>query len=228
MSARQSMDAVIDRIRFQLDTWPRMAYQPLPWLGKPTASRADGVHTRWQALKREVERLDVESAVDIGAQSGFFAFALAEMGLSVTAIERDPTFYRTILFAQRRIGAKRFAVSIFDLQESSLDLLPKADVSVFMSVWHHHVRSLGIESALRVLRGVWDRCGVVMFFETGQDEMPKEFGLPEFLPDPRTWIARVLGENCPGGQVKALGSNAAFDPAGNPCQRELFMVFRNA
>jgi hypothetical protein len=65
-----------------------------------------------------------------------------------------------------------------------------------------------------------------MFFDTGEDEMPPSFGLPEMTPDTRTWLEGYLSSTCAGSEVRHLGTHAAFDADGNPCRRNLFAVVR--
>ena len=44
--------------------------------------------------------------------------------------------------------------------------------------------------------------------------------------DPRSWLAGYLARACPGSRIEHLGRHGAFDPCGNPCQRNLFAVIR--
>jgi hypothetical protein len=74
-----------------------------------------------------------------------------------------------------------------------------------------------------VFRG---RTGKVMFFDTGEAEMPASFRLPAMVPDGRTWLRVHPQQPCAGSRIEHLGRHAAFDANGNPCERNLFAVIR--
>jgi hypothetical protein len=93
-------------------------------------------------------------------------------------------------------------------------------------LWHHLVCRQGQDAATAVTAALWDKTGRVMFFDTGEDEMPESFGLPEMAPDARSWLEGYLRSTCRGGRVEHLGRHAAFDADGNPCRRNLFAVVR--
>jgi hypothetical protein len=77
-----------------------------------------------------------------------------------------------------------------------------------------------------MLKTIWDRTGKVLFFDTGENEMTSDYGLPEMRPDSRSWLAGYLVETCEGSRIEHLGLHAAFDPAGRPVERNLFAVIR--
>ena len=112
------------------------------------------------------------------------------------------------------------------MSPASVELLPYADVVLFLAVWHHLTRAYGLEPATAILRVVWARTRRVLFFETGEREMSPDFRLPAMEPDAQTWLTAFLAEVCEGGGVRHLGRHAAFDAAGNPVERNLFAVER--
>ena len=65
----------LDALQFRFDAFPRLAYQPLPWLGKLKSGRAEGTFARRSAIEGELERIGVASALDIGCQTGFFVLS---------------------------------------------------------------------------------------------------------------------------------------------------------
>jgi hypothetical protein len=73
---------------------------------------------------------------------------------------------------------------------------------------------------------IWSRTGKVLFFDTGENEMSPEYGLPAMTPDARSWLTSYLAETCPGSRVDHLGTHKAFDPHGQPVERNLFAVIR--
>jgi hypothetical protein len=77
-----------------------------------------------------------------------------------------------------------------------------------------------------MLATIWERTRTVLFFDTGENEMTPEYGLPAMTPDSRSWLADYLAETCPGSRVEHLGTHAAFDPSGRTVERNLFAVIR--
>ena len=115
---------------------------------------------------------------------------------------------------------------LLDVTPDSVELLPSADAFIFLSTWHHLVRDHGVDGATRALGTLWDRTGSVLFFDTGETEMPASWGLPDMQPTPEEWLSAYLARTCPGGRVVPLGRHAAFGPENEDCSRSLFAVVR--
>ena len=236
---RRRLDGVLDWARFRLDTFPRAPllvglsqrteYQPLPWAGVAGRKRGAATWSRWRAIDRRLaSEGDLRTAIDLGAAGGFFTVKLAERGLSVVAVEDDPSAYRTALYVLRKARVANAGVLTVSLSPATVDLLPRVDVTLFLSLWHHLVRAEGLAEATAMLRRIWNRTGRLMFFETGESEMPPEFGLPPMEPSAREWLFALLSETCEHARIEHLGEHDAFDPAGGPVSRNLFAVCRTA
>ncbi|MGZ4401949.1 MAG: hypothetical protein ACXVRI_03760 [Gaiellaceae bacterium] len=225
---REAVDAVVDRLRFHIDTFPFGLYQPVPSLPGLRATRARGSETRWEAMRPVLEANGVRSAVDIGACEGYFSLMLAGAGISTIALEGKPANYRTTLYAVRRSGLANIGVLALALRPENLDMMPPADGILCLSIWHHFVRTYGLEAATAMLQAIWRKTGVVMFFDTGETEMTPDYGLPEMTPDPRSWLEAYLGRTCAGSRVEYLGRHLAFDPDGGSVERNLFALLGSA
>lgn len=225
-SLRVRIDQGIDWFRFQLDTLPRLNYQPLPWLGKPKASRSEGTETRWVQINDLLAQHQVATAMDIGANVGWFSIQLSYKGVQTLAVELVPKYLRTILFARDRLHLNNLSLMALSVDEESVVLLPRVDATLFLAVWHHIVRYRGLAAGDAVLRQIWDRTGKVLFFETGEEETPSDWGLPSMSPSADAFFRDYLGEHCPGGRVLHLGKHAAVGPSG-PCERTLWAVIRD-
>lgn len=223
---RRPLDAALDRLRFRVDTFPSLDYQPLPWLNLHSARRAAGTESRWHAIKPLVERLNVRSAVDLGCNVGWFALNLASSGIYTVGVERNPKYYRTFLFAVERLQLQNTALLTLDLNPETTRLLPMSDCVLFLSVWHHLVREHGVAAAAQMVGRIWAKTEKVLFFETGEDEMPPRYGLPLLLPTPAVWIRHLLEGQCQGAVVCHLGEHDAFTPDGHSCRRSLFAAIR--
>jgi hypothetical protein len=236
MLRRRALDEAIDWVRFRFDTFPRsgplarlsyVSYQPLPWVGIEEGKRAVGSRTRWDAIAGTLDDLGgVRTASDLGAAQGFFTLRMAERGIAAVAVENYPPAYRTALYAIHKARLDNAAVLALGLKPDNIVLLPPTDAVLFLSLWHHFVREHGFETATEMLRRIWDKTGRVLFFDTGENEMPPSFRLPAMEPDAKTWLARYLAETCAGAEVRHLGLHDAFDAEGDPAERNLFAVVR--
>jgi hypothetical protein len=226
--SRDAVDAVVDRLRFHIDTFPFGLYQPVSSLPGARATRAHGSETRWEAMRPVLEANSVGGAVDIGACEGYFSLMLAEAGVSTIALEGKPANFRTTLYAVRRSGLANIGVLALVLTPENVEMMPSADCILCLSIWHHFVRSYGLEAATAMLQAIWRKTGVVMFFDTGEEEMTPDYGLPEMTPDPHSWLGDYLGRTCAGSRVEHLGRHRAFDPEGGPVERSLFAVLKSA
>jgi hypothetical protein len=115
---------------------------------------------------------------------------------------------------------------ILGVAPETVGLLPEADVVIVLSVWHHFVRTNGLDDATMLMGRIWARTRCVLFFDTGESEMPASYNLPEMSPDSRTWLGRYLAGVCTNGEVRHLGVHAAFDADGEPALRNLFAIVR--
>ena len=222
---RGAVDDVLDRLRFRIDTFPQGLYQPVSSLPK-RAARGAGSKSRWAAMFPIIRSQAVGSAVDIGACEGYFSIELAAAGIPTIAIESSPGNVRTTLLAVRRSGRPNVGVLAMEVTPENVGTLPVSDCVVCLSIWHHFVRIHGLTEATTMLETIWQQTRKVMFFDTGESEMTPDYELPPMTPDPRSWLAGYLARACPGSRIEHLGRHGAFDPCGNPCQRNLFAVIR--
>ena len=167
-----------------------------------------------------------ESALDVGCNRGFFTLSIASSGVPAIGVETDPPAYRDALYAIRRAGIANAGVLVMEITPTSIAMLPSADCVVFLSLWHHFVRAHGFQTATDMLAMVWQRSRKVLFFDTGEKEMPSSFGLPAMDPTPKEWLERHLSETCSGGRALSLGQHQAYAPDGSSCKRNLFAVVR--
>jgi SAM-dependent methyltransferase len=228
LGRRKWVDAGLDRLRFRLDTFPELDYQPLPWLGLSRARRSDGVDSRWREIEQLVDELRPTTALDIGCNVGFFVFSLAAKGLAAVGVERYDRFTRIFREARTRIGLPEVGLTDIELTTKTVSLLPSVDLCLFLSVWHHIAREQGHDVAKDVLTSVWMLTKVVLVFETGESEMSPDYAVHELLgADVEAGIESLLRERCPGGSVRRLGRHPAFGPDGVPCERGLYAVIRD-
>ena len=223
---REGVDNVLDYVRFRIDTFPQGIYQPVESLPTRTAMRGTGSESRWEAMFPVLCEQGVGSAVDIGACEGYFSIKLGRACIPTIALEGYPGTYRTAIYAVRRSGLDNVGVLALGLTPQNVVAVPATDCTLFLSTWHHFVRQNGVDSATEMLETIWARTDKVLFFDTGENEMTPDYRLPEMTPDARSWLSAYLAETCEGSRIEHLGTHAAFDPSGRPCERNLFAVIR--
>jgi SAM-dependent methyltransferase len=227
---QQIQQRLIDPLQFRLDVFPRLSYQPLPWIGFPESSRGSGTSQRWAAIKPLIAASGSRTALDIGCNVGFFCFALAEMGVSTIGVDAAPKELRIAAFARRKLEASNVGFLSLQVTPNNVALLPACDSVLLLSIWHHWVKSFGLTAATAMLGEVWARAGKLMFFETGEGEMPADYGLPAMTPSPREWLDAYLRDACGASRVECLGRMKAFAPGGSETvavvHRHLFAVVR--
>jgi len=205
----------MDGVQFRYDVFPGLRYQPLPWLGLKDADRGSGTVERWKVIAHEIQVRPNASAMDIGCNVGFFVFSLAKLGFETIGVEGDDIFWRIARHAARRMEAGNVGLLNMYVTPKNIDLLPKTDVIIFLSVFHHWSRYFGFEEAATMLSKLWDHCGSQMFFETGENEMPGYYNLPDMGSESGPWLHDFLARVCRASEVTYLGQFKAFAPGGN-------------
>ena len=230
MELRQAIQSALDKFQFYFDVFPGLGYQPLPWLGLSNARRSTGTVQRWTAIKEAISQYSCSSAMDLGCEVGFFSFSIASTGIPVLGVDKCEHYLRIARYTSKRMGITNVGFVSLEVNPNTMRLLPDVDAVIFLSVFHHWVRPLGFSAATEMLSRLWDKCRVVMFFETGETEIPPCFGLPEMKPTSQEWLEDYLGKACEGSAVKHLGRFKAFGPGGDETkcivERNLFEVRR--
>lgn len=224
MVPREPVDDVIDWMRYKIDSPGSLAYQPVATTDgdQVGGGRGGGTRSRWEAIWPVVEECKVTTAVDIGANLGWFAINLGLRGITAIGVEGHPPAYRSAAYLARKSGAKNVSFLAMNVSAVNVSLVPHADATLCLSVWHHIVRHQGLPAADTVLSELWANTHKVLFFETGETEMPAFYGLPSMTPDPRRWITQYLEERCRQGTVRHLG----FHESAPTYSRNLFAVVR--
>jgi SAM-dependent methyltransferase len=240
MSTRERLASAVDAVTLRIATrkyllfGPVTTYQNLPWCGITGARRASGSAARLQAMQRYLAENGKRASqvLDIGCNVGFFSLSFAEAGSVAYGVEMSPLNLRVATISSRRIKSRggRFIPICMECSPDTVTSLPRADVTVCLSIWHHWVRHQGVTSATTCLRELWKRTDQVLFFDSGELEMPDYYGLPYQDEEPRAWLIRYLSDNLSGSIVDELGRFPAFGPKGNEAsssvERSLFAVRR--
>ena len=229
---RFCLDLFLDRFRFFLDTRPQgTAYQPLPWVGLGRARRATGTRERWQTIRAELARVGAATALDIGCNIGYFTFEMAQMDMLVVGVESERRSLRVANEVRRRLDLENVDLLDAYITPASISLLPTVDAVLLLSVWHHWVRCYGLEDATQMTKCLLSKATKMLFFDTGQSEMPASYGLPDMGDSDEDWLRSYLNDMAGGeGAVRKLGDFKAFGPGGGEHRgivyRTLFVIER--
>lgn len=230
------LDSLLE-IRFRLHTTrvlfdkPKFDYQPLPWVGIELAPvRGDATERRWTLINESLP-VGTLTAKDIGCSVGYFCHQLAiHRGVFSIGLDQNPRHIDIANFVRTR--ANLGTLELFGelrLTPENVEILPPTDVTLLLSIWHHWVEAFGLDVATEMLVQVWKSTAKALYFESGEDEVAKEFGLP-FTSDAREWLANYLMDSLPGSSVSILGTSEAGHyahyPEGMSRDRALFAVVR--
>lgn len=219
MSKRAFALKLWDLVRLRLLTTrlffdkPQVKYQPLPFVGIHTAKRAAGSESRLSAITTFLDRhsIDGGSSVDYGCNVGYFSLSLCHRGFLAYGIEEDDRALATAYTASRLMGSSLFCPIQQRVGLHNIDLMPHSDVSLTLSIWHHWVRHMGLDDATKLLQAIFAKTHRVLFFDTGENEMPSCYNLPFGDQEPRLYLEQYLAQSL-GGHVEWLGQHKAFAP----------------
>src|SRR5690606_6431801 len=113
----------------------------------------------------------------------------------VYGVEMDPLVLRVATIASQKVeGDGQFVPVLMECTPKTVRKLPEVDTVICLSIWHHWVRHLGLESASEILRVLWSRARGALFFDTGEGEMPIYYNLPFSADNSAQWLHAYLSE----------------------------------
>jgi SAM-dependent methyltransferase len=188
---------------------------PFPVLGKSRHGSASGKgrnsFTKLQVLLDNMPK-NAQTIVDIGSNNGFFAIHLAQQGYDVLGYEPVRSFVQGSNQVCEEFGIPNavFIERGMDLENSKR--LFDADVTLVLSVWHNWVKQADFPTAIEILKNIWARTRVAMFFElastldnryiAGFDTMPN---MGSTVDECGEFIAREIVGKLPNADVELLG-----------------------
>lgn len=214
---KDKLQKLVNSMQFRIDTTdsllskPTFDYQPLPWVGIDEAPiRGEATIQRWIAIKPYIK--ESTTLKDIGCCVGYFCLSAAdELDLYSIGIDSNPRFLRIANYAKQSIKLPAKVTFLeLDVNPISISILPKTDITICFSIWHHWVFHYGLDNATTMLKSLWESTNNTLFFESGEEETKKEFNLP-FDQDAKTWLLNYLRTNLNQANVNAIGEF----PAGN-------------
>lgn len=219
---RETALQILDKFVFRFATrkWgglgPSIAYQPSPWRGLTEGRRAKGSKKRNEAILSCLEARSISPSVtlDVGANIGYFSLCMAEKGAIAYAVESEPLNVRIANIASNNIGQGTgvFVPIRMLCTADNVGRLPESNVTLCLSIWHHWVRHFGLESATDILNTLMNKTSDVLFFDTGESEMPAHYRLPFDKYDAKEWLLSYLSNLENAAKVDCVGEFDAFMP----------------
>jgi len=190
---------------------PRTLYHPLPWMGLMEAKRGNGSPIRLNYVINKISHIK-GSVFDFGSAEGYFSISLAEKGFHVLGLEASKSRYDISKLVAEILDIKNVSFLNIKVDEKILINFPSFDYTICFAVWHHWVRYFGFNSAEKMLKILWDKTTKFMFFETGLEELPDEYGMPKIEGNNDEWLINYLKKTLPNSKVIILGQAPAFPP----------------
>lgn len=236
-NVRQKLLLLMQYLVFRMETTrylidkPRFDYQPLPWLGMDDAKvRGEATKLRWGKIKTYIGN-EHRSLKDIGCCVGYFCLSAgSEFGMDTIGFDRNPMHIRLAERARSAAGLEQCGFVRIGLNERNIRLLPPTDVTLLLSVWHHWAHEFGMDGATGMLKKTWERTASMMFFESGEEEIMDEFGIPFAKgQSAKDWLMEYMAQHCVDSRVEIVGEFEAgryehYGEKGH--KRSLFLVSR--
>lgn len=191
-------------------------YQPLSSKDKGMRSCID----RLEAIKRDICEADL--CLDVGSNTGFFSNEISKLDVFTIGLESE---LKNVIVAKSQFAASNLVFKQFQLDIESVNILPRADIILFLSVFHHLVKYFGKNEAVNILKILATKCDKQFFFETGQpDETGTKWcGQMGFLGNIDEWVNDFFINQCKFQKVKYLGS---FETFLSSTKRKLFLAVK--
>jgi len=198
-------------------------YQPLPWIGINNSRRTQGTIERWDKMDQYL--ISNSSVLDIGCDVGYFVFKSAEKGCLAWGVD-DNIFSNLIAnYAKNKIKLSNSQFFLQRIDDKNVNLLPRFDYIIFLSVFHHWCKEYGFDGASKMLSDLIKKTNKGLFFEMGQSEMGDKYNIPKIQGDFENWLKKFL-EDVSGKNVKCLGKFHAFvDKGKKEAERSLFLIY---
>jgi SAM-dependent methyltransferase len=202
-------------------------YAPNPFLSNhSTAKDERASYKRFNAIADYLPKDFQLTTLDIGCNLGFFTFNMAKRGGFAIGID----YGRNEILAAKALASRNSVNNIvftqMEVTPENASLLPKADVVICLSIFHHWIRKLGEEKSLTIMKGLADSAEKYFVFDTGQpDEEGVEWNdcLSFMNPNVEEW-AREYFKALGFSDVVNLGS---YRTSLSKVPRILFIAVKN-
>lgn len=177
--------------------------------------REEGTAERMSLILKNLTG-DEKSAIDLGANAGLVARAMAERGMLATGFDLNPDAVKQA--SKLHAGIPGLSFALLKITPDSVEKLPVVDVIFCLSVFHYWVFEFGEAEAWRMVKALQERCRLFFFEPASAHYKYRQLGLklpvkapaPDFKDlDPesiKAWIEKNLRRSAPGRSIRLLGS----------------------
>jgi SAM-dependent methyltransferase len=175
-------------------------YAPNPFYSKNQIKKDERAsYERFNAIANYLPKEVPLTTLDIGCNLGFFTFNMAKRGGFSIGID----YGRNEILAAKALAVKHSVNNVvftqMEITPDNVSRLPKTDVVICLSVFHHWVRKLGQDKSRTIMEGLAGSAEKYFIFDTGQpDEIGVDWSdcLSFMSPDVESWAV---------GYFKSLG-----------------------
>jgi len=149
-------------------------FQRVSPLGASTSSQNRRIdnEARWEFIQSHIGEHD-DTLLDIGSAEGFFTANASKYGLASLGIEISP---ERIDIARSRYGyPENLGFFALEITPENIDQLPQFDITLFMSVYQHWMRSYGVEEAKTMLKTICGLSNKVIIELPGNQFLPLNY-----------------------------------------------------
>ncbi len=150
---------------------------------------------RLDAINRFLPENAQPTTLDIGCNLGFFTFNMAKRGGFSIGIDYGRNEILAAKALSIRHSVNNIAFTQMEVTPENASLLPRADMVICLSIFHHWIRKLGKAESLRIMRGLAGSANKYFVFDTGQpnEENVEWSKCLEFMnPDINAWAEDYL------------------------------------
>jgi len=123
---------------------------------------------RLDAINQFLPKEAQPTTLDVGCNLGFFTFNMAKRGGFSIGID----YGRNEILAAKALALKHSVNNIvftqMEVTPDNASRLPKTDMVICLSIFHHWIRKLGEEESLKIMKGLSASADKYFVFDTGQ------------------------------------------------------------
>jgi|688.fasta_scaffold253585_2 hypothetical protein len=210
-------------------------YQPLPWIGINKAPiRGEATIERWERIESIILDLKIDSLKDIGCMVGYFCHKAAmEIGIETFGIDSNHKFIRIAQHVGNYAKISNGKNHFIEMKVTNLNIgsLPKTDMTLLLSIWHHWVHDFGFDIATQMLAKLWETTNKVLIFEGAGKEVISQFKLPYNVAE-ETFFENYLPSFLKFSKMEEIGEfdvgnyTIYNDISGKKLKRKVFAIYK--
>ena len=200
-------------------------YQPNPFkYSKLNDKKNRNSFDRYDAIFNNLPNIPT-TLIDFGCSRGFFVLQAANQGIFSIGVDHDRF---EILYAKSVSEINNVDKALFmhsEINKELIGTLPKFEMTICTSIFHHWVRIYGKKSAFRMMQLIADNTTKYLVFETGQNNEtdPRFYPYLEFMGDNyESWIVSFLSE-LGFSEIKKIGN---YGSRVSDVKRALFLAIK--